>query len=67
MSTKFKDRYVLGEGYPLTSFDEQWVSLLSVYKPSRILGLVWPDEFYTDEDESPKYRLVLERVEEPKP
>jgi hypothetical protein len=58
---KYKDRYVLGEGWPSTS--SRWTAPLfdQEYKQ---LEVVIPAEIVTPG--GPRYRLVLERVEEPK-
>ena len=68
MADKFKDRYVLGEGYPLVkglgpARNDPHTEL--VMETEQLVGnrvpLNWPDELW-DKD-LPKYRLVLERVE----
>lgn len=58
--TKFKDRYVLGEGYPHKYYDA--VGVRSSRDFAGPLDLKWPKEFRSEG--LPKYRLVLERVEE---
>lgn len=60
----FKDRYVLGSGFPHVPIGEE--SFLVLYttpllKPAEVVPLIWPPEL--DLNALPKYRLVLERVE----
>jgi hypothetical protein len=62
--TKFKNRYVLGEGYPFE--DERLIGLLTnpVWDLGNIIELSLPDEILGED--GPKYRLVLERVKKEK-
>jgi hypothetical protein len=59
--TKFRDRYVLGEGYPLI-----WAKRIemfeNLYGSTRLVELEQPRELTANI--VPKYRLVLERVED---
>lgn len=61
---KFQKRYVLGEGWPLPYYQQgnRTYAVLMQSKVGTVIGLVdFPIES-ADED-CPKYRLVLERVE----
>ena len=66
---KFKDRYVLGEGIVNAMRDDEVfaIELYDVCKPeirSYVNAeIAWPAEL--DDDDAPRYRLILERVEEP--
>ena len=71
MTTKFKSRYVLGEGYPRVC----WWSMFSVTlfdKPNwysadaKYVKLDYPEELQekASSDKRVPYRLVLERVDE---
>ena len=73
---KYKDRYVLGEGIPEWSNERYGVSLAGrmIRKHGEIQvlwvglrGPKWLSEEPNDDCEwgRPRYRLVLERVEEP--
>ena len=67
MTTKFKSRYVLGEGYPwvdgLSSFTEVSMFETPFAQRENLVDLDWPEELWSKLDTLPKYRLVLERVE----
>lgn len=64
MKKKFKDRYVLGEGYP---FQDSYANVSLLKKPESE-SEPWPDDVILKfpksimRDDCPKYRLVLERV-----
>ena len=65
MTSKFKSRYVLAEGYPL-HFVGEWKPAISMETSPFILDgktvqINWPKEL--DDNDLPPYRLVLERVE----
>lgn len=60
----FKDRYVLGSGFPHVPIGED--SFLVLYEtkyliPADLVGLDWPPEL--DLNALPRYRIVLERIE----
>ena len=60
---KFKDRYVLGVGYPWIDKDRSVLSLCSNNHDGPKEShekLISPGEF--DDNRIPKYRLVLEKV-----
>ena len=62
---RFADRYVLGEGYPWGYGPLERETAVGVNKyPLGVdaVGLKYPPALYNKE--LPKYRLVLERVEE---
>jgi len=62
MKKKFKDRYVLGVGYPWaygTSNHEQ-IGINAFPNRNLPIVLAWPYELW--ERDVPKYRLILERV-----
>lgn len=60
--SRFKDRYVLGEGYPWALGDGPYYEINLQPEPyeSERIPLEWPDELGSNL--LPKYRLVLERV-----
>lgn len=68
MTTKFKDRYVLGEGYPwvtgLGKPDCPYtdVRLWPEPKASKPIEIDWPNELWSED--LPKYRLELVRIDE---
>jgi hypothetical protein len=64
MTDKFKDRYVLGVGYPWThgTGPTHHVQLWNKATGGSLMKLKLPNELY--QEECPKYRLVLERVDE---
>jgi len=55
-NTKFKDRYVLGVGFPVT-FVETWAGFSGLFLHGKDIRLLKDLR-----SESSKYRLVLERV-----
>jgi len=58
---KFKDRYVLGEGYPWTDKNlKRWMCIRKCIPYTYGKELDWPKEFW--DFDVPKYRLILERV-----
>ena len=62
----FKKRYVLGEGYPW-AIGESPYRAISLSKQSigiSLTDLEWPEELWYEH--MPKYRLVLEKVEDAK-
>ena len=68
MKTKFKDRYILGVGYPHPIGIGPIYSRLCLSKDKNaliVIELDWPNELWWDKD-LPQYRLVLERVEKDK-
>ena len=69
MTDKFKSRYVLGEGYPWvnglgpgTHYPYYEVVMNEENMTSDRIKINWPDELW--ENDLPKYRLVLERIDE---
>ncbi len=64
MSDQFKDKYVLGEGYPWANGTEDYkeITLKNVALAGLNIVLNFPEELWSKK--VPKYRLVLERVEE---
>jgi len=66
--TKFRDRYVLGEGRPFYDWETCTVGLYPSY-PEYAISLYVPEELdafempVDDVASLPEYRLVLERVE----
>lgn len=58
---RFKDRYILGEGYPWTDkILKRWMCVRKSIPYTYGKELDWPEEFW--DFDVPKYRLVLERV-----
>lgn len=62
MKTKFKHRYILGEGYPwaLNNPPYKAVVLRKHIRLHLFQELVLPNELFADD--LPKYHLVLEKV-----
>lgn len=66
MAKKFKDRYVLGEGYPWVDglgnveFPYMKLSVKKENHGSESLVLMFPKELW--DEHLPKYRIVLEKV-----
>ncbi len=62
MEDKFKDRYVLGEGYPWAYGMPPYntMGLLTESLISRPIDLEWSDELWSKD--VPKFRLVLEKI-----
>jgi hypothetical protein len=63
---KFKDRYVLAEGYPCTGEGHKVFAMAAenvkmVYSMDEMVTFPYIKEF--DNSNTPKYRLVLERIE----
>ena len=68
MTTKFKSRYVLGEGYPwatgIGTVDSPYDTIV-LHRDSMMgqrMQINFPTELWSKD--LPKYRLVLERVDE---
>lgn len=61
--SKFKKKYILGTGYPISSgaVTCDKVGLSKNLMEFDRVALIFPDELYAQE--TPKYRLVLERVD----
>lgn len=68
MTTKFKKRYVLGEGYPYVTglgrpdCPYTDVRLWEEQKASKSIEIDWPEELWSED--LPPYRLVLELIDE---
>jgi hypothetical protein len=65
---KYKKRYVLGEGYPwmhgLATEKHIKISLSRASMGTAFIALDWPEELW--KPDLPKYRLILERINEKK-
>lgn len=64
MTTNFKSRYVLAEGYPWThgTGPTHHIQMWNKSENGRLMELKLPNELY--KEDCPPYRLVLERVEQ---
>ena len=58
--TKFKRRYVVGEGRPHFYYNRELVGVVGPKSRSFLIGLSVAAEL--ESEDVPKYRLVLERV-----
>lgn len=63
---KFKKKYVLGEGYPWALGVEKHKETSMVDRTKGVSPIVldWPEELWSAD--VPKYRLVLEKVDDKK-
>lgn len=60
---KFKRRYILAAGYPLPHYMKgKGIAMLMQSKLGGIVHLKYPVDVPFDEKDSPRYRLVLERM-----
>jgi len=57
---KYKKRYVLGEGRPSFYYNRELAGVVGPNHRSFLIGLIIADEL--EDEDVPKYRLVLEKV-----
>lgn len=62
----YKERYVLAEGYPWADGLGPYYNIAMCQAPTGVVkvAVIWPEELWLNAG-LPRYRLVLERVEEP--